>query len=849
MHRLPEFFRRLWYLLNRRRLETALREEMDAHRAEMADPRRFGNSRALQEQAAEAWGWRWLDDLRRDVRLGLRTLRRSPGFTALSLGILTVGTGLNLVAFQVIDLTLLAPLPVNDPASLVQLRYRGEHFESTGVPYPLAMAVREHSNVLAGVLVSRPVTLGWRDLGDDVLPGDAVSSNWFEDLGGRPEAGRLLHVGVDDLPGAATVVILARGLWTRRFGADPTIVGHIVHLNGRPVIVAGVAPAGFTGAEADGGQYWLPIEHLDDVQPGSGVLTDWATQSVSMFGRLRPGTTGFSAKAESAGLFAQLASAHPKVIDAKSWLEPYSGAVRFRPAPVQTSIRRIAGGVAALALVVLLVSCLNLGNLTLARAIARLRELSIRTALGAGRWRVVRYQVLESAILGIAGTAGGLVFCVGLRSLVGEADGPPIGAAFDWRLGLAGVAAALMTTVGVGFAPAWKIGRQDLTLATRDGGDRLSQSLRRTRLRQWLVAGQVAGSCALLLFAGQMLQSLERALAGRATFSVDRLIVVEPARDGLRAAERPDFWRAVQDRLSPVPGIERMALASDAPLGFTTSTTEFKAAPKVWFQVFGVDPMFLRTMGIAVRRGRNFDAHDGPDAVIVSRHGAIAMFGTDDVIGRPFPWGPAGRVMGVTEDAQLSRQPDRGTAELYVPLQLAEASTLVVRTSGDPAASIPSVRLAARASSASVATDVHPLSGDYDDGMRPARVAATAAGLAALLALLLASAGIFGVVAASIGARVQEIGIRLALGASGASLRRLLLRTTWISLAGGAAAGFYAGWALVAAFMQQPFYLESPTPARAAAVGLLLLAIGATAAVMPVRRILRADPLVALRHD
>jgi predicted permease len=849
MHRIPELFRRLRYLLNRRRIEAALREEMAAHRAEMVDPRRFGNSRLLQEQAAEAWGWRWIDDLGRDVRLGVRTLRRSPGFTALSLGVLTVGTGLNLLAFQLIDSTLLAPLPVNDPASLVQLRYRGEHFESTGVPYPLAIAVREHSAVLASVLVSRGVTLGWRDLGDDVIPGNAVSSNWFDELGGRPEAGRFLHAGLDDQPSAPTVVVLAHGLWTRRFGSDPTIVGHIVQLNGRPVIVAGVAPAGFVGVEPDRAQYWLPIEHLDDVQPNGGVLTDWSTQSVSMFGRLRPGATGPSAKAESAGFFAQLAVVHPKAIDATSWLEPYSGADRFRPAQAQASIRQIAGGVAALALVVLLVSCLNLGNLTLARAIARLRELSIRTALGAGRWRVVRYQVLESALLGIAGTAGGVVFSVGVRTLLGGVDGPPIGATFDWRFGLAGVAAVLFTTAGVGFLPAWKISRQDLTLATRDGGDRISQGLRRTRLRQWLVAGQVAGSCALLLFAGQMLQGLERALAGRATFSIDRLIVVDPARDGLRAAERPDFWHAVQDRLLSVPAIERMALVSDAPLGFTTSTTQFAAAPRVWFQVFAVDSAFLRTMGIAVRRGRDFDPHDGPDAVIVSRHGAIAMFGTDDVVGRPFPFGPAGRVVGVAEDAPLSRSLDRGTAELYVPLRPAQASALIVRTAGDPVAAISSVHLAVRAARASVATDIHLLSGDYDDGMRPSRVAASAAGLAALLALLLASAGIFAVVAASIGARVQEIGIRLALGASAASLRRLLLSTTWISLAGGAAAGLYAGWALVAAFTRQPFYLESPTPARAAAVGVLLLAIGATAAVMPVWRVLRADPLHALRHD
>lgn len=850
MHRVSEWIRRVWYLLNRRRLEAALREEMAAHRAEMTDPRRFGNARALEEQAADAWGWRWLHDLGHDLRLGVRSLRRAPAFTTLSIVVLTIGTGLTFAAFEVIDSSLLAPLAVNDPASLVRLHYRGKTFQSTGVPYPLAIAVGRGSATLSGVLVSRGVALGWQDLGDEILPGDAVSSTWFEELGGRAAAGRLLQSGVDDQPGMATVVVLSHGLWTRRFGSDPAIAGRTVHMNGRPVIVAGVAPAGFTGLEPDAAHFWIPIERLDDVQPASGVLTDWASQNVAMFARLRPGATMAAVKAESGALISRLAVAHPKAVDAKSWLEPYSGSVRFRSEDEQANVARFAAAVSALALIVLLVSCLNLGNLTLARAMARVRELSIRTALGAGRWRIVRHQLIESAILGVTGTAGGVVFfALATQVLLADAEAPTPAAAFDWRLGCAVVAAALLTTLGVGVGPAWTISRQDLTLAARDGGGRLTQSLRRARLRQWLVAGQVAGSCALLLFASQMLQNLDRALAGRASFAVDHLIVVSPAEGSLRAGERSAFWTTIEDRLSALPLVHAHALASDAPLGFTTSTIEFAAARGTGYQAFHVDAAFLRTMGIAIRRGRDFDTHDGVNAVIVSRHGAVAMFGTEDVVGRAFPLGPAGHVIGVCEDAHLSRLPDRAAAEVYVPLAPTEARALIVRTTGDPAAAIPTLRLAARTADASVATDVHLLSSDYDRAIRPSRIAATVASLAAFLALLLASAGIFGVVAATVTARVREIGIRLALGATAASVRRLLLKTAWITLAAGSAVGVYGGWMLAEALGRAPLYLESPTPARAATVVVLLLTVGATATLLPIGRALRADPILALRHE
>jgi predicted permease len=864
MNRLGEWLRRVWYLLNRRRLDAALREEMAAHRAQMNRPGRFGNSLRLREEAHDVWGWRWLDDLGRDLRLGVRTLRRSPGFTLASLAILSVGIGINLAFFQVVDVALLQPLHVTAPQTLVLFHYRSPTFMSTGVPYPVARFVGARTDALSAVLVSRGAMGAWGDLGDEIVPGEFVSTNWFDELGASAAAGRVLHAGTDDGPAAPAVVVLSYRFWQRSFGGQFGIIGRTVRLNGQPAVVVGVADAQFRVLARDDPRFWIPIEQIDAFQPGSHIRTDWVTKNVTMYGRLRPGVSAAVAKTVLAAALDQLSAIRPDAIERGQWLEPYSAVDRFMPPQERRQAWTVVTGVAVLTAIVLMVTCLNLSNLTLVRAISRLREMSIRTALGAGRWRIVRHLGIESVLLATAGTLGGWVLGVGTTAVVASATevSLPVGFGFDWRMALAVSCAALVATVAIGFAPAWKIGRHDLALAARDGGERASQGLHGPRLRQWIVAGQIAGSCVLLIFAGQMLRGLERALDNGRAFAVDRLAVLAPSPESFSSATaRTSFWEDVRAIIGTQPDTDQMTLVTATPLGDSISTTQYPSVPQVKFQVTGVDPQFFSTMAIPILAGRAFVRGDTErTAVVISRRGALEVFGTANVVGRRFVppteeevQAPSGSgtpvIVGIAADAHLSASQATDTVELYQPLLPSQAMAMIVRAKADPARLVVPLRDAARRVDGHVLPEVRLMRDDFDRTVRGPRLTSTIAGLMALLALVLTAVGIFGIVAYGVGLRAQEIGIRLALGASAGALLRMLLRYTLWSGAIGVLVGLAAGWPAGKAFAGAPYYLQGLDLAAYASVGAILFVTGIIAALVPAWRTLHHDPLGALRHE
>jgi predicted permease len=853
MDHVREWLRRIWYLLNRRRFEAALREEMAAHRADMASPARFGNALRLREEAADVWGWRWLDDLGRDLRLGLRTLRRSPGFTIASIAILSVGIGINLAFFHVVNAALLQPLHVKDPQS-VFFNYQAKTFSSNRVPYPVAQFLREETDALSAVLVSRADALAWSAIDDQPVDGEYVSVNWFDELGAAPAAGRLFHQGTDDAPSATAVVVLSHRFWQRQYGGKSDVIGRTIRVNGQPAIIAGVVEAQFPDLKTAGTQFWIPIEQIDYFQPASHVRTDWSAQSVQMYGRLRRGVSAASAKASLAATLDQLAAIQPKEIQPGQWLEPYSGQVRFMPPDERQRMWTMTAAVAALTVIVLVVTCLNLSNLTLARATSRVREMSIRTALGAGRWRVMRHLVIESVLLSSAGALGGWLLGVGAAAIIASAieASPVIGFSLDWRMMLAGSSAALVAALAIGLAPAWKIGRQDLALAARDGGERASQGLHGARIRHWLVAGQIAGSFVLLVFAGQMLRGLQRALEARQGFSVNQLAVLEPPPDAFSsAASRQSFLDDVGAIVSAQPDTDGVTLVSEAPLGNIISTTQFAVAPQIHFQVTSVDPLFFRTMAIPILAGRAIEQGDKEaTAVVVSRRGAVAIYGTADVVGRHFPGGHTGPVIvGVAADARLSSSQAADMAELYQPLSPGRASALIVRAKVDPARILAPLRDASRAVDGRVIPQIRLMRDDFERGLREPRLASTIAGLTAMLALVLALVGVFGVVAYGVGLRRKEIGIRLALGAGpGAVVRQLLRYTIW-SGAVGLVVGLAGGWPFGTALAGAPFYLRRLDVAAYASIGVILVVTGVFAAFLPAWRTVSNDPFGPLRGE
>jgi predicted permease len=855
MERLREWTRRVWYLLNRGRIEAALRAEMDAHRAEMSRPARFGNSLRLREEARDVWGWNWLDDLYRDLKVGLRALRRSPGFTVTALVILSLGIGVNLALFQIVNVVLLQPAAINSPETMVWFHRSSPRSNSTLVPYPLATYVRDHTNVLSAVLVLRPETMAWGDTSEERIKVAFVSAHWFDEMGGRASAGRLLREAVDATPAAAPAVVLTHAFWQRRLGSRADIVGSTVRINDRPVLVAGVTDARFPRLEFDSPEIWIAIDHLEYFQPGNRLRTDWSAPGVQMYGRLRDGISLDAARASLQTTMGRLSESRPADLAADEWLEPYSATTRFSRPRERDRGWTVVAAISTLTGLVLLITCLNVGNLTLARATSRLREMTIRTALGAGRWRVMRHLAVESLLLAAAGAGGGLVLgFVFASALVSIADLPLLLTIVpDWRTGLAASGTALVATLALGLAPAWKIGRQNLAPATRDGGERASQSLHATRLRHSLVACQIAGSCVLLVFAGQMLRSLHRVLAINQGFSLDAVAVLEPSLEsfGIRGAAASAYWHDVRERIGTHPEAEHMTLVSSVPLGNGMTSARFAGDARVTFLVFGVEPAFFSTMRIPMIAGRPFRQDDTAEtAAILSRRGALEMYGTLDVLGQGFPEGASAPVVvGIAGDAQLGRAQATDVVELYQPLRSGAAVGMLVRSRSDPAALVAPLREAARAADARVLPQVRLLRDDFNRAVEAPRLASTIAGLIALIAPGLTAVGIFGVVSYAAGLRTKEIGIRLALGAERGAIVRLLLRNTLRASAVGLSLGLIAGWPTSRLFAGGPFYLRPADPQMYAAAGLIFLGVGAAAALLPVWRSLRADPIRALRHD
>jgi predicted permease len=854
---LTEWARRLWYLLDRRRIERELRQEMEAHREMMGEPASFGNTLRLREEARDVWGWQWLDDAAQDLRYGLRTLRLSPGFALTAFLILSFGIGVNLTFFEIVNAALLRPLPVKDPAGLVHFFRMSETSTSSGVPYAATQFLRNHNDVLSAILTEAGQDAAWEDDAADRVRTSYVSANWFTELGYGAALGRVFSEDAEEKPDAAPVVVLSHAFWQARLGADPDIVGKTVRVNGRPAVVIGVAPERFPGLRMGGWpQVWIPVDQIDYFNPGSQFKTIWI-DNTDMYGRLRPGISPEAAKDGLRAAMAELVKERPDDFVKGTWLEPYSGSVRFqRPEDRREAwlLLLLVGGLTAL---VLGIACANLSNLVLARAVGRVREMSVRMALGASRWRVLRQLLTETLLLAALGTAGGVALSYGSAKTIGSLidiraylDFTP-----DWRTMLAAMSAAAVTLLAVGFLPAWKMSRQDLTASMKDGGERTSGGLQRARLRQVLVAAQVAGSCLLLVVAGLMARGLQRMLRPDRGFEFKNVAVLEPrlGNYGIERAQARAFWSQVKSAVAAHPETASLALVNPPPLGNAVSETRFNDAPSLRVVTLEVEPDFFAAMKIPIVSGRGLEANDDHrTAVVISRRLALEIYGTLDVVGHGFPkTKPEQTIVGIAGDAPLIAYQARNVAEMYSPVHLEQFDrlTLVVRARTNPERLVGPMRDAARAADERVLAEARLMRTDFEEKLRGPRMASLLAGLTALLALLLACLGVFGVVSYGASLRVKEIGIRVALGAGNGAIVRVLLRQlTWPTVV-GIFVGMAASMPVGRAFEGEPFYLNSHDTLAHAAAMLVLFAAGGIAALLPTLRALRADPLQSLRHE
>ncbi len=830
-----QLWRRIRYLLARRRHDRELAEEMAAHREmlERDGHARFGHPLLLREDAREAWGWMWLDRLQQDLAYGARILRRSPGFALSAVAILALGIGVNLAAFHLLNFMVFKPLPVRDPDSIVSFTRASPRFSASSVPYPAVEFYRRHNTPLSAVMVTAPavLTLG-RDF-TNPISAEFVTANFFTELGAIPAYGRGLDPGTDGQPGAEPVAVLSYGFWQSRFGADPRIVGTTIQLNRKPVTVVGVAPYDFMGLNADLTAVWLPITSHPYLVQGSNLLTEFRMNSVRMFGRLKPGVTMPQAEEALKPLVAEMHRQHPDFFQKEEYLAVRPGGYL---ADLNNAPLPILGLFAALVLLILVVACANLGSLMLARAVTREREIAIRVSIGAGRGRIIRQLLTESVLLAALGATAGMgasalmiqffILVLGLPGLYRFA--------VDMRVFLVALGLTFLATLSFGLAPALQ--------AARPGH-------RAHRARRVLIAAQVAASCVLLIVSGLMVRSLRIALGTHPGFEYERAVTLDPVLGlhGYKGEAAAGYLEELRNRILRIPGVESAALCTMPPFAGRVSVTSSQE-PRPW-SAHGndVDPNYFRTMEIPLLRGRNFVPGEKRDKAIVSETLARNLWPGEDPLGKTLDDETVVGVVGRARTVAMAQT----DFEVYYPLQSrdAQSAVLLVKTAGPPEAHVDSLRSAAQALDPKVMPAVTLMKESYRRRMQSAGRGAIVVSVMGLLAALLAATGVYGLVAYAVSQRQKEIGIRVALGAPRAHILTLVLRQFYKPVGAGIAIGMAFAAGLSAALRSLLFGMSHLDPLSYVLAVIFFLMLAGAAALVPARKALRVDPMVALRHE
>jgi predicted permease len=812
-----------------------------------------------------------MDTLWQDARVAARALAKNPGFTVLAVLTLALGIGANATMLSLVSGLLWRGPAVAEPERLAvvfaQSRADGAYTDFAPADYygdfrgaPGAFeALAGYYPVLVGLTVDGASDRAW---------GEIVSGNYFDVLGVRAARGRVL-TEADDRAGAEGALVISHRLWTRRFGSDPQAVGRSVRVGERAFTVAGVAPEGFDGVYFTGFQpdLWIPAHGLDGV--GATRLSERGRGSFRMMGRLRPGATVEQAQAAMAAVAARLEEEHPRTnrgVQAAVFAERDA---RPEPDSARGSVVVAAVFLAGVALV-LLVACANVASLLLARGTARQAELAVRMALGAGRVRLLRQLLTESALLAGAGGALGLLAALWVTQALSAGLRMPtdIPFAFDVRLDRTSVvvsaAACVLAALASGLAPAWSATRGDLA---RRGGAGTGRATGRSRLRAALVVGQVAVSCLLLVAAGLAFRSLRAVGAVDPGFRTEGglLLSVSPSLRGYDEREGRAAYARILEQVAAVPGVRASALARFVPMEFASmggpifaEGAAHPAGETAGWTV--VTPGYFDAMGTPLVAGRGFDARDDAGArpvAIVNETLAARYWPNQSPLGRRLSLdsadAPPVEVVGVVRDGKYRDLAEAPLPYLFRPLaqEYRGEATVVVRTDGDPRALAPSLREAVRAADAGLPVyDVKTLE-ELVAGrsLLLPRLAAVLAGVFAGAALLLAMVGLYGVVSFTVARRVREIGIRMALGATRARILSMVVRDGARLALAGVALGLLLALGATRVLAGVLYGVQATDGATFAVVPVLLLAAAAVAALLPARRATAVDPTTSLRSE
>jgi putative ABC transport system permease protein len=800
-----------------------------------------------------------------DLRYGARMLLKNPGFTAVAVVTLALGIGANAAIFSVVNATLLRPLPFEDPDRLIMIREtKLPQFPEFSVSPGNFLDWKKQNTVFERLVAMQDASFNLIGVVDpERLRGMRVTDGFFAMLGARPRIGRDF-LPEEDQPGRNNVVILSHGLWQRRFGADPNIVNRAITFSGGSYTVVGVMPATFRFGDG-GAEFWTPMAFTAEQAQQHG------SHYVSAIGRLKPGVALAQARSEMGMIADRLAKQYPD--NNTGWNVKLTPLLEYTVSSVKPALLVLLGAVAF----VLLIACVNVANLLLARSAAREKEIAIRVSLGAGRWRIARQLLTESALLALAGGTVGLTLAKWGKDLLlalAPEDLPRLSdVSLDGRALAFTAAITLLTGLGFGLFPALqasKIRGSNLNETLKDAGRGSTDDGRRRLIRGALVVLEVALALELLVGAGLLIKSFLRLRSVDPGFNPAGALTAQiplSQRKYPEDSQRVAFYTQLIEKVAALPGVQAAGAAMVTPLsgndfvlGFMIEgRPPYPAGSEPDTNYYSVTPGYFKAMGIPLLRGRLFTERDAKDAtrvVIINETMAKRFFPGEDPIGKRLhvTMGPLlyREIVGIVGDVKHYSLDQETKAQTYEPYaqQPFSGMTLVARTSGDPAGLSAAIRgEVLKIDKELPISNVRTLEQYLSTSIAQQRFSVLLLGIFAAVAMALACVGIYGVLSYSVAQRRREIGVRMALGAARRDVLRLVVGHAMLLTLIGVAIGLGAAFALTRVMSTLLFGVSATDPMTFVLIALLLVAVALLAALVPARRATKVDPMVALRCE
>jgi len=802
-----------------------------------------------------------MDGLIKDLKFAVRGLLKRPGFTAIALVALALGIGANTAIFSLVNAVMLRPLPFAEPEELVCVYANVRNGVNRASVSPLDFLDYRNQNKTFeqfATSYSMPLPATLTGGGDpERLQASIISGNYLETFGVAPALGRGFTLD-NEKPGQDQVTILSHALWQKRFAGDPSIVNKTIILNGRATEVIGVMGEGVSFPQA--ADLWLPMNL--DADPADKTRFSHMLRPV---GRLKPGISLVQAQADTDMIAAQLEQQFPE--SNQGW--------SLRLVPLR---EELVGGSRTMVLVlfgavafVLLIACANVANLLLVRAAARQKEIALRSALGASRWRIVRQMMTESLLLAIAGGAlGAFLATWGVQLLVKLSENsipPTVQVTIDGTVLGFTLLVSVITGVLFGLAPAFRTADVNLIDALKEGMRGEGQSALRIRTRSTLVILESAIAVVLLIGAGLLIRSLVALQNVNPGFDSQNVLTarVELSRFKYDSPDKAaSFFQELETRISSLPGVEAAGMVSELPLSGQSND--------MWYTVEGRPPVtrdqmpladfrrvnqnYIRAMGIPLLRGRNFteqEVRQSDKVIIVSQQLVQTAFPNEDALGKRLITGFKGEpyeIVGIAGDLLHQSLGGPPSPAMYFPMRQSGRMNLVVRTKGDPLSLAGALRNEVRAIDPDQPVSaMRPMAEWVDSSVAQPRYRTTLFGLFAALAMILAATGIYGVMSYSVAQRTHEIGVRMALGARRAHVLKLVVGQGMLITLIGVVIGLAAAFALTRVMASLLFGVTARDPITFGAVAALLITVAFIACFVPARRATKVDPLVALRYE